>query len=254
MSLAASLIAVAGVALLLVTFAGLIVRGRWRQWYAFALYLPVMAGFSLVFVAWPDVWTPSGWVVQANVLNAVRFAVALELAARTFRSFPGARSTLRPILLILLIFTFAAVTAFPSSALDYETFLNDLQPRLLNGTVWLFTAIAALILWYRLPVAPLHKSILLGYVPYLLFQLVYLRAFVTRSWQLPLLGYLNQAAYLLLVSHWAWVAWRADVPLRTDRPGLDDQGPRGSGPHTMARVSDGRHGIESIGPSRRPTC
>ena len=35
--------------------------------------------------------------------------------------------------------------------------MADLQPRVLNGSIWLFTAIAALILWYRLPVDPFHK-------------------------------------------------------------------------------------------------
>jgi hypothetical protein len=45
MSLAAKVIGLGGVALLLLTLAGLIVRGRWSQWYAFALYLPVVSGF-----------------------------------------------------------------------------------------------------------------------------------------------------------------------------------------------------------------
>ena len=211
MSLTAQAIGLAGVALLLLTLAGLVVRGRWRQWYAFALYLPVIAAFSAAFVFLPELWTPEVWYVQANVLNALRFAVALELAARTFRAFPGARSTLRPVMLLVLIVTFGMLVAFPWSAVEYQSFLEELQPRLLNGTVWLFTAIAALILWYRLPVAPLHKSVLLAYVPYLLFELLFLRVFVARSWQVPALGYLNQAAYLLLVAFWARVAWRVDV-------------------------------------------
>ena len=211
MSLTAKAIGLAGVALLLLTLAGLVVRGRWRQWYAFALYLPVIAAFSAAFVFLPELWTPEVWYVQANVLNALRFAVALELAARTFRAFPGARSTLRPVMLLVLILTFGMLVAFPWSAVEYQSFLEELQPRLLNGTVWLFTAIAALILWYRLPVAPLHKSVLLAYVPYLLFELLFLRVFVARSWQVPALGYLNQAAYLLLVAFWARVAWRVDV-------------------------------------------
>jgi hypothetical protein len=211
MSIAAKTIGLAGVALLLLTLAGLIVRGRWSQWYAFVLYLPVVSAFSLAYLVSPSLWTWQVWFVQENVLNALRFAVALELAARTFRAFPGARSTLRPVMLLVLIVTFAMIVAFPGSAADYQSFLEELQPRLLNGTVWLFTAIAALILWYRLPVAPLHKAILLGYVPYLLFQLVYLRVFVTLSWEHHALGYVNQAAYLMMVAYWARVAWRAGV-------------------------------------------
>ena len=222
MSLTAKVIALAGVVLLVVTLAGLVVRRRWSQWYAFALYLPVVAGWSLAFVLLPGVWTWQVWFVQTNVLNALRFAVALELAARTFRAFPGARSTLRPVMLLVLLVTFAMVAAFPWAAVDYVSFLEELQPRLLNGTLWLFTAIAALILWYRLPVAPLHKSVLLAYVPYLLFELVFLRVFVARSWEVPVLGYIYQAAYLLMVAYWAHVAWRVQVPARPGSPEEQD--------------------------------
>ena len=81
----------------------------------------------------------------------------------------------------------------PASTVDYVTFLEEVQPRLLNGTVWIFTAIAGLILWYRLPVAPLHKSILLGYVPYLLYDAVFLKALLQASWQRDLIGYVNQS-------------------------------------------------------------
>jgi hypothetical protein len=237
MSLAAKVIGLGGVALLLLTLAGLIVRGRWSQWYAFALYLPVVSGFSLAFVVLPSLWTWEVWFVQANVLNVLRFAVALELAARTFRAFPGARSTLRPVMLVVLVVTFAMLAAFPWSAVDYVSFLEELQPRLLNGTVWLFTAIAALILWYRLPVASFHKSVLLAYVPYLLFELVFLRVFVARSWQVPALGYLNQAAYLLLVAYWARVAWRAEVPSQVAGPG--SPGEPDTGAHSLTRLAEG---------------
>jgi hypothetical protein len=237
MSPVAKVIGLAGVALLLVTLAGLIVRRRVSQWYSFALYLPVVAAFSLAFVVVPGVWSWEVWFVQANVLNALRFAVAVELAARTFRAFPGARSTLRPVMLLVLVVTFAMVAAFPWSAVDYQSFLEELQPRLLNGTLWLFTAIAALILWYRLPVASLHKSVLLAYVPYLVFELVFLRGFVARSWQVPALGYINQAAYLLMVAYWSRVAWRTEVPSRVARPGSPDEPDADT--HSLTRLAAG---------------
>jgi len=99
-----------------------------------------------------------------------------------------------------------------------------------------FTAIAALILWYRLPVAPLHKSILLGYVPYLLFDAIFLEAFVQKGWDHDVIAYVNQSIYLLLVSHWAWVAWRIEVPSGSGGAG---QRAEPEGPHTLARVVNG---------------
>lgn len=209
----ATFLAGLGTTLLAVTLAGLLVRGGWRTWYAFTAYLAIVSTFTTGTLLWPEVFFVwDAWTLEQNLVNAVRFAVALELAARTFRAFPGARYTLRLALLTVLTVTMVMVGSAAGGAVDYESFLEELQPRLLNGSVLVFTAIAALILWYRLPVAPLHKAVVLGYVPYLLFQLVYLHVFVTRSWETKALGYVNQAAYLVLVSHWAWAAWRTAVP------------------------------------------
>ena len=205
----ANFIAVSSTVLLAITLAGLVKRGTWRQWYAFTANIAIIAAFSIGNRLWPRVfYVPEVWTIEQNVLNAVRFTMALELAVRTFQPFPGARATLRVVLLAVLVATFAMVAPAASGGGDYQRFLEEVQPRLLNGSVLVFTAIAALILWYRLPVAPLHKAILLGYVPYLLFQLVYLHAFVARSWESKIIGYVNQAAYLVLVAYWAWAAWR----------------------------------------------
>jgi hypothetical protein len=114
--------------------------------------------------------------------------------------------------LFVLVATFAAVAAVSRSGADYQSFLGNLQPRVLYGSIWLFTAIAALILWYRLPVNPFCKSVLLGYVPYLLvFTLtmnvlgVLGKADWERGWPVR---YLNQLAYLALMLHWTRAAWR----------------------------------------------
>jgi len=78
-----------------------------------------------------------------------------------------------------------------------------------------FTAIAALILWYRLPVDPFDKAILLSYVPFLLVFTVSMRAWAEfsagsaaggqRPW---FVTYAYQLAYLALMVHWARAAWR----------------------------------------------
>lgn len=225
--------ALVGSALLLTTFVGLLVRKRWRTWYAFTLYLPLMAGFSLAFALHQEWYVAPGFLLQANVVNALRVAMALELAARTFRAFPGALSTLRPILLVLLIATLAVVAAVPTST--YESFLGEVQPRVLYGTVWIFTAIAALILWYRLPVAALHKSVLLSYVPYLLWDLVFLKAFLKPSWEDNAVRYVNPAIYLVMTAHWAWVAWRVEVPEPTHPPPAST---RDKDRHLYSRLSE----------------
>jgi hypothetical protein len=216
-----------GTALLLAVLAGLLVRGHWRSWYFFALYVAGAAGFALLVVVDPGRFhVEHWWMVQENTINAIRLGMALELAARTFRGFPGARSTLQFVILLVAAAVFALV--LPGQlATDYRTFLGVGQPRLLNGTVWLFTAISAAILWYRLPVLPFRKAILLSFVPYLMFSTVFLNALTALGWADPrehLLGYLNQAFYLAVCIHWTRVAWQtspaadASGPAPMDRP------------------------------------
>ena len=94
----------------------------------------------------------------------------------------------------------------------------DLQPYVLAGTLWLFLAISALILWYRLPVAPLHKALLLGFVPYLLIFTVALNMLKAYGGSVrEYAGYGKNVAYLALLAYWAMVAWRLAPPAGVGR-------------------------------------
>jgi hypothetical protein len=91
----------------------------------------------------------------------------------------------------------------------------------LNGTVWLLTGIAAVVLWYRLPVDRFHKAILTGLVPYLLVFAIGLNAIETSNWSTRIVetaNYFHVLAFQLLVAYWAWAAW---APFRAPvRPAL----------------------------------
>ena len=200
-----------------VVLAGCLVRRRYLVWYFFTLFLAVNLVGTLMMLAWPErFYTPDFWQAKETGLNVLRFGMALELAYRTFRAFPGALATVRLIMLLVLVATFVAVFAVSGGGADFQSFMADLQPRVLNGTIWLFTAIAALILWYRLPVNAFHKAVLLSYVPFLLFFTVTMHALgsVSRD-RLSWLSYLYQLAYLALMVQWARAAWRrAEAPTR----------------------------------------
>jgi cell division protein FtsW (lipid II flippase) len=220
MTTAQAWIGYGGTLALATVLAGVLVRGHYRIWWFFSLFLAVTLVSTVMILAWPSrFYTTHFWQAKETVLNFVRFAMALELAYRTFRAFPGALATARWLMLLVLAVTFAAVVMVPGGGTDYQSFLAELHPRVLNGSIWLFTAIAALILWYRLPVDSFHKAVLLGYVPFLLIFTVCINVLGTlgrsrweRGW--PVL-YLNQFAYLALMIHWARAAWRrAGVPAR----------------------------------------
>jgi hypothetical protein len=209
-------IAYAGTLALAIVLAGVLVRGRYRTWFFFALFLGVSLLCTLLMLCWPRLfYTRDFWQGKENALNLLRFAMALELAYRTFRAFPGALATLRWVLLFVLAATLLAVIAVSGGAGDFPSFMADLQPRVLNGSIWLFTAIAALILWYRLPVHPFHKAVLMSYVPFLLAFTVSMSAWAkleagtSTSWQRNwFVTHPYQLAYLALMIHWSYAAWR----------------------------------------------
>jgi hypothetical protein len=207
----------AGTAALAVVLGGVVARRRYRVWYFFAFFLAVTLISTLMIAIWPSrFYTHDFWQAKEAALSLLRFGMALELAYRTFRSFPGALATVRWVLLLVIVATFVAVVAVSGGVIDYRSFMAELQPRVLNGTIWLFTAIAVLILWYRLPVAAFQKSVLLSYVPFLLVFTVTMNALgsVTAD-RLAWLSYLYQLSYLALMLYWARAAWRrVEVPTR----------------------------------------
>jgi hypothetical protein len=182
----------------------------------FTLYLgAVLLSDGLVVFRPAQFHTWDVWVVKESVHNLLKFGIALELTLRTFRAFPAARKTAAGLVLAVLVLTWLSVgPPAPRKATGLELAL-DLQPYILAGTLWFFIAISALVLWYRLPVAPLHKALLLGFVPYLLIFTVamnLLRAFGVGKDVREYTGYFKNAAYLALIAYWTVVAWRRGTP------------------------------------------
>jgi hypothetical protein len=225
MTLAQAWIGYAGTLVMMVALAGVFVRHRYRDWYFFALFLAITCATTVMMVAWRSrFYTPEFWQAKEIALNLLRFGMALELAYRTFRAFPGALATARWALLFVLVATFGALVGVSGQGGDFQAFVANLQPRVLNGSIWLFTAIAALILWYRLPVSAFHKAVLLNYVPFLLVFTVSLNLWVSLGWHRGwFVTYCYQLAFLLLMIQWARAAWApAAVPTRT--PGIHPPG------------------------------
>ena len=221
--------AIAAVAVLLATTAltGLAVRRRVGVCWSFVAYLGVIAAADLLMLVWPDqFWLLWFFVGKELVINVLRFAVALELTYRTFRAFPSARATARGVLLLVLVVTLAIVfigtedLKAPDGAPALGPLMTRVQPRVLNGSIWLLSAIAGLILWYRLPVHPLHKAILVGMVPYLLIFSVSLNLLESRGWEIAAgASYLNTLGFLLALGYWVFAAWRPDaVPVNVASP------------------------------------
>ena len=136
--------------------------------------------------------------------------MALELAYRVVRAFPGAMRTARVSALALLACSTAVIVAGPWAA-GYHA-MAEWQPRMVFGVVSLFTLTALVVLWYNLPVRGWHRALLMGFSAYLLVFTVVLNVLRTQGWQtLAWLGLLDGVAYLALTIWWAFSAWAPDV-------------------------------------------
>jgi hypothetical protein len=201
-----------GSAALLLTLVGLFVRGRQRVCRSFTIYIAAVLLPQLLYSTWPDrFYNRDFWILTEVTHCILKFAIALEVGFLVLRRFPGASRTGRWAGLFVAWTIFVAILALPAENPDYYAIAGKLLPRILNGTIWLFVALAGVTLWYRLPLHPLHKSIMLGFVPYLLVFSVAMTALDSFGWQHRVYTtYLHTLAYLALEIYWAWAAWRPD--------------------------------------------
>jgi hypothetical protein len=195
---------------LLGVLAGLFVRGRARLCWSFAFYAAAILVGNTVASLWPaGFYTPSFWVLKQGVYDALKMAMALELAWRTFEAFPGALRTARVILLALLAVSALALGAL-TPASSYMT-LWEWQPGIATAALWLLTATALLVVWYQVPVHDWQRAIMLGLAPYLLVFVTLLDLLRRHGWTARSeIGVADSAAYLALAAFWAWAVWRRD--------------------------------------------
>lgn len=195
--------------------AGLLVRGRWRLCGFFSAYIPVVLICEILVAWWPRVfYVPGFWMAKQIVYDVLKLGLALELAWRTFRVFPGAGAAARRVVLMILLLTTVVTLAASGGGLSYLTMAGDLHPRAINGTIWLLAATLGLAQWYRVPVHPFHRAILASLGAYLAVFGVLLGLEGLHGWAAqPYLNALDPAAYLLLTLYWAHVAWRPESAL-----------------------------------------
>jgi hypothetical protein len=198
--------------LVLLTLAGIIARRRWRLCWSFTAYLVIILVCNSLVSFWPErFYQPHFWMVRTALYDALKVAIAIELAYRTFQAFPGARATVRRVLFALLVASSVALMAVPAKP-SYIAALGEWEPRVLTATIWLLNALAVVVIWYRVPIHAYHKAILLGFVPYLLVFTILLRLLRHYGWDiLPVIQATEPAAYMLLMGWWARAAWEPEL-------------------------------------------
>jgi len=192
---------------------GILWRGRAHLCWSFIAYLVTVLVCNGLFTLWPERFlTDWFWILQHGLYDALKMGIAVELGFRIFQAFPQAQATARRLLFLLLIATSAALIGIPVAA-GVGDIVLEWQPRVLTGMIWLMNGLALLITWYRVPVHPYHKAILLGFVSYLMVFTTVLTLLGRYDGLMRVVQSAEPAAYMLLMAFWTWSAWRPEVPV-----------------------------------------
>jgi hypothetical protein len=220
MSPAQSLILYTGLVLQVILLAGLVRHEHWRRGPVFTIYIGAFfVTQGLIGIAPQRFYNWQFWLLHLTIVSTLRFGVALELAHRLFRGFPGASASAWNAMLVLIVITSVAVVSVDTADADYEKITGVIVPRIAHGTAWILTALCALVLWYRLPLAAMDRAILLGLTPYLLVFTVTMSLLSTVGWQIrEQSGFANTFAFMLLMGYWARVAWSVRAPVDSGGP------------------------------------
>jgi hypothetical protein len=191
--------------------AGLLLRGNARFCRVFTCYLGVMVVIETAVTIWPGVfWTWRFWLLKQVAYDMLKIATALELAYWIFLGFPGAGRVARGVVFLFLGATLVAVLAMPATPATTEFTLASLRARLEVGTAWTFTALAALVRWYRIPLHPMHRAIIFGFVSYLMVFSTALKL-AADTGLMKYLAVAQPPAYLAVCCLWAWAAWQREA-------------------------------------------
>lgn len=197
---------------LMVLLAGLLWHRRDRLCRSFFYYaLAVFVGDRLI-VTWPGRFdTAPFWLFKEALYWVLKLAIATEIGLLTFARLPRARHALS--LLVAGLATVALlVQLLPASAKpgDEIAWVSVASPR---GQASLLVLLLAVVLitaqYYRAPIHPFHRSLLVGFALYLVAYTVALT--ILREMGAPGYRYfqaLDATAYNATVGVWVWAAWR----------------------------------------------
>ena len=136
-------------------------RGRVAVSLSFTGYLATCLVVNRLITWWPErFFNYDFWVCKESLYAALVLAVLLELVISALRAFPRAR---RFALSSVAVIAAATATVAATHAIRVIDVLGLAQ----SGAVWGFASLLLITLWFRLPLHPLHRSIMLGFGLYL---------------------------------------------------------------------------------------
>ena len=211
MRFADALLAYLGLGMLAAAILGLVWRRRYRLCLSFFVFLWAVLIPDALVALWPErFYTRAFWTLKETAQTALMIAVALEMAYLAFGAFPRARVRVVALLAVLAGLTALVLTLQPPSMIDpYEEWLGRLTPICYAGIVWLYVSTVVVAAYYRVPVHPFHRAVILGFVLYLTISTGALGTLGEAGQGVySTIKPLGPAAFAATEGLWAWAAWR----------------------------------------------
>ena len=197
---------------LLALLVAMAARGRLGLCWTLTVYLvATLVGNSLA-TFWPHrFFTPAFWILKQGVYDSLKVGIALELAWRAFSAFPGAWRVARVLIVVLL----GASTVALAWLTPHSSYSNvwEWQPSVVTTQVWLFTALALLVVVYQIPIGEWQRAVVLGFAPYLLASVTLMNLLERRGWGVRAIGFLDSVCFVALILFWTRAAWRQEEPV-----------------------------------------
>lgn len=210
MPIAHRLLAVLSLCLLGILLGILLRTGKVRQCFTFSTYVAVVVTAGILILAFPDAYTPEAFMVKQGIYDSLLFGMSLELAVRTFAAFTGIAGIVRLTLGAAVAASTTLILWLTPSNPDYSSFIR-FEPGITAAGIWCLAFVGLLIVWYQIPVPAFTRSIILGYVPYLMVFTVYIDLITRLGWgAIQNLNLLNAVAYDAVAGYWVYAAWRKD--------------------------------------------
>jgi hypothetical protein len=192
--------------LMLLCVLGLIRNGRWRQCITFTLYCSTVVCLEPFQTWYPskfNVW--SYYLAKQSIYEVLKIGMALELAYRALRYFPGAKATAGPLLLVALV---GCAFSLPSIQGEGRQYVLSVHAHLSLTTLWLLSITWVVIWRYAILLHPMHRGILSGLAPYVaLFSgLSYVVGLFGRPARVYLATF-DPLAFLALTVWFTGLAW-----------------------------------------------
>jgi hypothetical protein len=202
---------------LTMALAGIFARKRQSECWMLPVNLAVVLVGDTAMILFPEqLFHWKVYVLQQWIYSFCTFGVALELARRAFKAFPGAAVTARVVFLAILIVTALSIfAATPPGNARGSSFsvaaVLTLQPRLINATIWLFVAASRLVMFFNIPVSDWHRSVSLGFSIYLVISVTLLNLLKTFGFDIrSFITFFDGSAFLALCSWFALRAWQPE--------------------------------------------